>query len=156
MSFCSPAPPVGIHGPIIGVTDGSNAASGDVGEYIQLTATGNYGAYPSVTNIVISMGVLGPGDWLCFLTGAPQTDIGTWSFYLDPVPSGFSNGMGAAAGSFASTTAFESVSNLTGQPARASLSIPTMIPVRLKVDQEAAAALTAGVANFWFQAWRMR
>ena len=38
---CQPCPPAGIRGPIIGVTDGSDAAPGEVGEWLQSTSGGN-------------------------------------------------------------------------------------------------------------------
>lgn len=141
----------------LGVTDGSNAAPGHIGEYLMFTTTATYAAYPTVTDKNVTLGTLGAGDWLCFLTTAFTTAVGTAATYLDPVPSGFSNGMGSSSGSWSPAgVAFETLMTLHGEPARASRSSAVAIPVKLRVDQEADPGLPAGMATFWFQAWRMR
>lgn len=80
-------PPVGaIRGPIIGVTDGSFAKAGEVGEYLYakntLTITA---AQTGVPQFLASL-VIPPGDWDCTLTGGAQTIMTGFNASLDPVP----------------------------------------------------------------------
>lgn len=56
-----PAPTPPFNGPIIGVTDGSNAAPGQVGEYLVSQQTFGIGASGGIT-AVVSLS-LTPGDW---------------------------------------------------------------------------------------------
>jgi hypothetical protein len=72
-----PAGPQGVFGP--GVTDGSNAAAGQVGEVISSTVTAGV-ALTSNTTIVVASIALTPGDWEVFGnifvsigTGAPSS-----------------------------------------------------------------------------------
>lgn len=148
-------PPTGVQG----VTDGSNALPGMVGEWIQTETDFPYQGYPTVNQLTVSLGVLQPGDWDCFVTLAfPNNDpIGTTGFYLNPTPPGFSTGMGGSAGAFSPAgVPFESIPTVLGQPARASLTVPTQIAFLVRIDQEAAPQLLGGIARMWFQARRMR
>jgi hypothetical protein len=66
--------------PIIGVTDGSNAAAGQVGEYIQATSSGV--SSPTGTWINICSIVLTPGDWDVRANGWTNAQTGQSSVYL--------------------------------------------------------------------------
>lgn len=83
--------------PVLGVTNGTPAASPQVGQYVQLSATLSYTATPAAA--LLSLGVLPPGDWLCWMW-ATFTSITSGAIYLlNPLPAGF------AANPYASTNA---------------------------------------------------
>ena len=83
--------------PLLGTTNGTPAVSPQVGQYIQLSAELPYTATPTAG--MLSLGMLPPGDWLCWLW-ATFTSITSGAFYsLNPLPAGF------AANPYASTNA---------------------------------------------------
>ena len=83
--------------PVLGTTNGTPAVAPQVGQYIQLSATLPYTATPAAA--LLSLGVLPPGDWLCWMW-ATFTSITSGAFYsLNPLPAGF------AANPYASTNA---------------------------------------------------
>ena len=83
--------------PLLGVTNGAPAVAPQVGQYVQLSATLPYTATPAAA--LLTLGVLPPGDWLCWLW-ATFTSITSGAFYsLNPLPAGF------AANPYASTNA---------------------------------------------------
>jgi hypothetical protein len=136
--------------PMQGVTDGSNAAPGNIGEYIILKAGMSYAASPAVTQQIVSVGVLPPGDWDITCTMLPTTQIGGTTFNLSPVPAGISNPMW---GSNWSSPAEDVI--IIGQSARGSFTVPTLLAFNTTVSQ-VAAGLTAGTANFDIEARRAR
>jgi hypothetical protein len=136
--------------PLQGVTDGSNALAGYIGEWVALSANFNIPTAAQL-GLAVTVGVLAPGDWTCFAyanTSVVVTDI---SFRLVPVPAGFSHSMDGAMGSSAN------MENLTliGPPARASLTVPTLVSFGLNTNT-ASAGPSAGTGIMNFEARRSR
>lgn len=145
--------------PIQGVTDGSNAAAGMVGEHIQGSAVVNFEAYPAVTNTVVSVLVVPPGDWDLRIASQFSVFIGGTFIYLDPVPAGMSSALEGGMQLF-STVQQASNTELTtvviGEYARGSFTVPTLLPVRVKIDQSTDQILTAGTCTISIQGRRAR
>jgi hypothetical protein len=111
---------------IIGITDGSLAKPGYVGEYVQMVVavpipvTWNY-------NQSVSMGTLQPGDWTVQATLSVGTLVGGTSYSLSPVPAGVSNNMACQIGCWVTTAeAGMMTSTLTSPVARANITVPTL------------------------------
>jgi hypothetical protein len=145
-------------GPIAlqGVTDGSNALAGNIGEYIILSGSLPYAAYPTATSGVVSVGVLPPGDWN--ITGNMQASslTGPASFHLTPVPVGMSNQMWAVTNVFTTAGASEENIALNAQAARGNFSVPTLLAFTIGINQGVASTLPAGTATLTLEARRMR
>jgi hypothetical protein len=139
--------------PMQGVTDGSDAKAGNIGEFIQLTATMAYAAAVATT-AVVSVGVIPPGDWDLWSYGTPTTAIGIGHYYLSPAPAGISNGMQAVAGSAATGSVTEAL--LVSQSARGSFTVPTLLAFQAVVDQTITAGLPAGQLAIGIGARRRR
>lgn len=137
---------IGLAQPIIGVTDGSDAQPGQVGEYIQWGQT-----VPLSTAIDASMnltmGVLPPGDWDCWASAATDQPVGNVMYLLNPVPAGFTENMSTAAW-VPGTTELLSIASYT---ARALTSVPSLInfTVTYRADMNTNFI-------FWFAARRRR
>jgi hypothetical protein len=141
-------------GPIAlqGVTDGSVAKAGVIGEFVQASLLVPYAAYPTVTNTVASIAVLQPGDWDTRISCAVSTAIGGLSFNLSPQPPGLSNDMVGLTGVSGSTEN----PIVIGQTASGSFSVPTLFAWHVSVDQSSTSTLLAGNANMMFEARRVR
>lgn len=131
--------------PLIGVTDGSNAQPGQVGEFIILEY--NTGAYATGTSTqTISLGVLPPGDWDCWCWIFPSGFVTSVTYELNPTIAGASNGM--IGNVFGSTPEGLLVPSPT---ARISVSVPTLIAFQVILT-----ATAAGTFVFQFEARRAR
>jgi hypothetical protein len=141
--------------PILGVTDGSNAQPGQVGEWVQTTAVAPVVANVSTTTNC-NLGVLQPGDWTCFAT---LQDF-AWSqgnlFYLAPQPAGFSTDMFGSALAAAGGSAFGQANTIGGIPCRASLTVPTLVVFAVTTNYPAGAIQAGQEATMIFQARRSR
>ena len=73
--------------PLVGVTNGTEAVPPQVGQYIQFTGTLPYTATPA--SALLSLGVLPPGDWNCWLWATFTTAISGAQYSLNPLPAGF-------------------------------------------------------------------
>src|SRR5215475_9336096 len=89
-----PVPPV-ITGPIIGVTDGTPAKPGEVGEYLMGTATGTFPPTTggTLTEVNTAPLVVPAGDWdvqalLILYPGPGPVYVSSASFAVNPVPDG--------------------------------------------------------------------
>lgn len=132
--------------PLIGVTNGADAQSGQVGEFVLMQQSGVPYINGNATGAV-TMGVLQPGDWDCWGTCFMTTDIESVSFYMNPTPAGFSGAVGA-------TDAFTTGQvNMfpTSTIERGLISVPSLI-----VYSWGIVASLAGTANFQFMARRRR
>lgn len=152
----STTPPV--PGPIIGVVDGSDAAPGQVGEF--LTAVGTFAYAAGATGGVGSTGFINlitmpPGDW-DFTIAASFTDlISSALFLLNPFPvTGMSNEMFGLNGNFTSSMEAETVI-IIGQSARGSFAVTTPLRFEVQVFQ-GAAGLPAGTMALRIEARRRR
>lgn len=141
--------------PIKGVTDGSNAKPGEVGEFVTGSATMNYAAYPSDTTSLISTLVIAPGDWDIWAWVETSTPVGAAAFSLSPLPAGMSNNMGGG-GVPASVSGTEEWLVNIGKAARGSFTVPTLLSFSVTVHQAINAALLAGSATLNVEARRRR
>lgn len=137
--------------PTIGVTNGSNAQPGQVGEWVEFVATAAYTAASQTQNL--TMGVLQPGDWDCTAFCEYSTYITGSQFILAPQPAGFSNTMFGATESAGDTgiLGITTVSPL----ARASISVPSLVVFSLTTNGPSAGP-SAGQATLTFDARRAR
>lgn len=135
--------------PLLGVTNGSDAQPGQVGEYIQSNVNVSYTTAMQTQNV--TMGVLQPGDWDCWQFCECTTFMTGVQFILAPVPVGFSNTMQGAA--VDSNGQVGTVVN--GSAARATLSVPTLVVFSLVTNGEGAGP-AAGTAVMSFNARRRR
>lgn len=77
-----------------GVTDGSDAQPGEVGEFIHLKSLPGFSLTPNVAfHQAVTSGVLPPGDWDCWAYCGFSTVLQEASLLLDPLPAGFTNNM---------------------------------------------------------------
>lgn len=121
-------------GPIQGVTDGSDAAPGMVGEWVSLTQTMSYPAGGGTQ--VYSMGVLQPGDWDMQAFCNPETDVSTLQFYLNPIPAGVEGGN--LPGWFDGGGGDVQNVLVTSPICRGNFSVPTLLPMTLVLSATAA------------------
>ena len=134
--------------PIIGVTDGSDAQPGQVGEWLQYEQNPSYPAGPMTANV--TMGVLQPGDWNCWLYFYPAAPgMTSVQLELNPIPPGFSNNM-YSVGIVPAGEAF----SMVGPVARALVSVPTLVAFTLITNN--AGTGSAGTATVGFAARRVR
>jgi hypothetical protein len=143
-------------GPIIGVVDGSDAAPGEVGEF--LTATGSFAYAAGTATGVTSTGTIAllnmpPGDWDFTVSANFSTLITSALFNLSPIPTGMSNEMFGLNGNF--TVGGEETVIIIGQSARGSFAVTTMLTFNVQVYQ-AAVALPAGTMTMRIEARRRR
>jgi hypothetical protein len=136
--------------PVQGVTDGSNAAPGMIGEWVAMAANFNIPT-ASQLGLAVTVGVLSPGDWTCFAYANTSVVVSDLSFRLVPVPAGFSNSMDGAVGSFPGMLN----ATIVGPPARASITVPTLVAFGLNTNTSAAGP-TAGTGIMNFEARRSR
>lgn len=149
-----------IKGPITGVTDGSDAAAGQVGEYISGSTDISFSAYPQITTTVVSPLVVQPGDWdlsasMLVGTTAASVPFAAASIILQPVPTGMSNNMRGEIGSYANSNA-QNYGMVIGQNARGSFSIATPLLFSVQINQNGASSLPAGTATLLVQGRRRR
>lgn len=160
-NFCVvPCPPRAITGPIVGVTDGSDAAPGMVGEFNEYEADVQFAAYPANTQVVASLGVVQPGDWDMTVTGGPQGgNLRALDFFLSPKPLGMSNEMRGVL--FVTTVPgnmFTGIQDsvVMGQFARGSFAVPTLLAFNVTMDNSGDPTSVASVVRLVLTARRMR
>lgn len=141
--------------PLIGVTNGSDAQPGQVGEFVSFNQAVTYPAGVANTQVV-TMGVLQPGDWDVWSTAGVYGFGGATQFILDPQPAGFSSqlqgslllpqtGVTGTAGSW-----------IIGVMARASISAPTLIAMQFISNMFGDSAATSTSATLLVFARRRR
>lgn len=142
--------------PIVGVTDGSDAQPGMVGEFIYATADVPYAAYPTQTvNPAVAPLVIPPGDWDVWGRLVMTGGFGVGAFFITTPPAGMSNNMGGWTGVYDNGTTVTSAW-VIGMTARASFSTPTLPVFTVIVDQSSDASLGAGTAQLWLEGRRRR
>jgi hypothetical protein len=135
--------------PMQGVTDGSDAKAGNIGEFIMFNSNFSFPATSQTQ--AISVGVLSPGDWDCHVNANTPNAVTELGFALSPVPSGFSSNM---TGGLALTSGAD-VLNVIGSMARASLTVPTLLPFTVSSNVTGTGG-AAGTGTLTFTARRMR
>jgi hypothetical protein len=138
----------------VGVTDGSNAPAGYVGEFISTSANMSFAASPAITTQTLSTLVVPAGDWDVDAYAGFSTFTGPLWFVLSPAPTGISNPMNAASIGISSSMSSQDVV-LNAAPARASFTASTLLSFQLSVNQSGA-GLLAGTASLFVQARRAR
>lgn len=138
--------------PLIGVTNGSAAKPGQVGEYIEQNWSTPVTGAPQTFNIPGI--VLQPGDWTlqasAYMDGWPTGIM----IYLNPQPPGFSNGMFGIAGSVTNPGTGAGFLTAVSPRAQGLVSVPTLVPFTMQVNFEGTGV--AGVAVFTLSALRVR
>lgn len=140
--------------PLQGVTDGSDAKAGNIGEFMTGSAVVAYAVYPANTIGNAAVMVLPPGDWDLWAYLDFSGPIGGAQYYLSPVPTGVSNNMMAVLGPL--TTGAHSIARIVGPYARGSFTVPTLLPFYVNVNQSFDASLLAGSATMSVEARRRR
>lgn len=139
----------------MGVTDGSDAPPGTIGEYyVKQTPV----TFPvAATTQFINGGVLLAGDWNCSCSFIPEAWVAGVTFMLSPVPNGIFVNMLGFEGNLGTITGIpvsESDGIVYGIPTRASLSVPT--PFIFSIQTNYLGVGNPGTGNFIFQARRAR
>jgi hypothetical protein len=128
-----------------GVTDGSNAAAGNIGEFVQIVGTMAYADVPTHTNGMISVGVVSPGDWDLWAYAQLPTFVNGFNFALKPVPTGMSNSLAGVQGAL-DASQMTTVENtlLVGQTGRGNFTVPTLLAFNCDVWQPTTAGAGTG------------
>jgi hypothetical protein len=147
-----PPNPTAGSGPILGVTNGSTAAPGEVGELLQTVVQIPYAAYPTITEPIISTLVVPPGDWdlwcaMRFAGGAPGA-IGGASFGLNPEPPGITSDMGGLIIFGTTVGQAEEGATIIGTQACLSTATPQLLAFQVVINQSTDSTLPAGTAGF--------
>jgi len=144
-------------GPIIGVVDGSNAAPGQVGEFMFAIGTFAYAAGTTVgvgSTGTINLINMPPGDW-DFTISASFSDLITSAlFFLNPIPTGMSNPMFGLNGNFTMAGEAETVV-IVGQSARGSFAVNTELTFEVQVFNNSTSE-PAGTMTLRIEARRRR
>lgn len=137
--------------PLIGVTNGSDAQPGQVGEFVTFSV---FAPYPtSELQQTIVAGVLQPGDWNVWAWTAYSTYVTGALMNLNPQPPGFFDTMTAQiyAGSGTDEQGLVVVAPMT----QASLSVPTLVSFGVLTNANGA-GVAAGNVYLYVRARRMR
>lgn len=129
--------------PIVGVTDGTDAQPGMVGEYVQFISPVQNIAAAGAFNQTLSMGVLSAGDWDCQSWGQFNPGVDAVDVILNPLPAGFPLNWYGADGKEGQAEVNQSIRALT--------SVPTLIAI-----QVSGTAASAGTYFITFTARRRR
>lgn len=144
-------------GPIIGVVDGSDAAPGEVGEFITGIGTFAYAVYPAVSNGTINLLNVPPGDWDFTVSASYTSVIDGSNFALSPKPTGMSNDMiGENANFLVGTTVPALNLVLVGQSARGSFAVATMLTFAVNVDNSGTPGAGPGTMAMRIEGRRRR
>jgi hypothetical protein len=142
-------PPLGaIRGPIIGVTDGSLALQGEVGEY--LSGVLDYTTVSTANQtVIVAPLVLTPGDWDVEATWRTGFNIGGFKASLTPQPIGVTSGMLAEFGVGTGVADIGGLSSFTIQSPRcqASVAVPTLLAFTVDVNALAGSTDQNGVVG---------
>lgn len=151
-SGTTPTPSPGIKG----VTDGSDAGPGQVGEFVTGTATLAYTANANTTGAVSPI-VMQPGDWDINSTVICSSNPGGVHWMLNPVPTGVSNDLQGWTGELigGGGTSINPGLNI-GRSARGSFSVPTLLAFSVTINNSTNPTLPAGTATLTVEARRRR
>jgi len=137
----------------MGVTDGSQAAAGQVGEYFQSSTNYTFTVAADEHHLVTA-GILTAGDWQCTANVSPGAWLKGLAFQLSPQPAGFSTTMNGVAGDMSAATVSTSLAIVAGTPARALLTAQTTVVFDVRTNFLAAGG--SGTGSLTFAARRMR
>jgi hypothetical protein len=143
-------------GPIIGVVDGSDAAPGEVGEFLTAEKSFTYAAFAAggtTSTGQIELINMPPGDWDMTISSSYSGLITGSLFFLNPQPTGVSNAMFGLNTNF--TMAGEEEVIIIGQSARGSFAVNTLLSFEVQVYQ-GTAGLTGGTMDLRIECRRRR
>jgi hypothetical protein len=140
-------------GSITGSVDGSAAAPGIVGEYVQLSTQVSYPT--SLQNVTVNAGTLQPGDWDCWAIFAPNEWVGGAEIKLSPQPPAVSNSMIGLVGDQSTVVVVGSSSIVIGLTARCLSAAPVTFNFQV-ITNFIASGSTAGVGQLSLNARRRR
>lgn len=149
-----PGFPTQFIGPIVGVVDGSDAAPGEVGEFITGIGFFPYLGYPNASNGTLTLLNVPPGDWDFTVSSSYTGLIDGSQFALSPKPVGMSNDMIGENANFAMGS--ESNFVIIGQSARGSFAVNTVMTFEVNVDNSATPGLVAGTMGIRLEGRRRR
>lgn len=144
-------------GPIIGVVDGSDAAPGEVGEF--LTAVGSFAYAAGTVSGTTSTGTINlitmpPGDWDLTVSASFTNVITAAVFYLNPpTPTGMSNSMAGLNADYTLAGTEETI--IIGQCARGSFAVTTNLTFFVQVYNQSQSE-PAGTMDIRIEARRRR
>jgi len=125
-----------------GITDGSPAPAGIVGELFEGGVTVNVPLSASQNVQTVNLGTLQPGDWDCLATiYAGAAFCSFMAAVLQPVPAGVSTSMAGFAEDL-DTTGTGSSFSVVCLPARALITVPTPMVFQISTIAPAAGQLT--------------
>lgn len=126
--------------PLVGVTNGTEAQAGQVGERILLTAS-----FPVVagnSQPVLVLGTLPPGDWDCWYHFQPNANVAWVAAYLAPQPAGFDDNM-----TFYVANATEN-ELFPGPGTRALTSVPSLLAFQFQISSTETGDKTGDITFF--------
>jgi hypothetical protein len=135
--------------PLIGVTNGSDAQPGQVGEFVSFSTQVPYTATP--TSSVVSVGTLQPGDWDVWVFGIVTSWVSDVLFVQTPLPAGWTAALQATEAAVNSTLSVVLIANTV----RALTSAPTLISYQVDVNNVGTGG-TAGNLTLYTMARRRR
>jgi hypothetical protein len=127
--------------PQIGVTDGTDAQAGQVGEYVEFNISGNVPQSTVWSPQSVVAGIMQPGDWDVWGNIGVQAQMMGVAIQLSPAPAGFSNTLDAYMALPDPLSA-----TVIMQTARASLTVPTLLAFNLQTVSTSAATFGLQIA----------
>jgi hypothetical protein len=144
----------------MGVTDGSQAKPGEIGEVMATQVKGTFLATPQTQ--LISTLVLSPGDWqvsaACYLNVTTNAMTGA-QFNLSPLPVGAQTDISAAVWSPSTATDPDLWTvQLSSIPTAVNVTVPTLLAFSLQTNNTSTGSPATGPGTWAFnvQARRMR
>jgi hypothetical protein len=150
-------PPLGaIRGPIIGVTDGSTAQPGEVGEYLQgiidyTNVPAPPGGVDGVVSAIVTPLILPPGDWDVEVTFRAGYGLNSFFASLTPLPTGVTSAFVIAATPEVDMRFFDWT--FQGPRGAANVSVPTLLAFTVNLGIVGGTSETNGGApgsGGWF------
>lgn len=136
----------------MGVTNGSNAAAGQVGEFRNFTAP-NINFPTTLQTVSITPGSLPPGDWMVQAYAFISVPVTGAQMYLNPQPAGVFDSMGASL-AVSGPGAVENVT-LVGTITRGNVTVNTPLTFSVSTNNYGSGP-SAGYISLRVNAWRMR
>ena len=135
--------------PVVGVTDGSDAVAGMVGQFIQTATTVGYTANTNQTSF-LNAASLPAGDWDCWWYTNYDTGILGAQNFLSPIPPGFSGDMNMNFSQVGAATVDDF--NLASPAVRGLISVATPMVFNITI----LPSTSNGTLTFVFNARRRR
>jgi hypothetical protein len=132
--------------PLQGVTDGSDAKAGYIGEFMTATVTTPWSIANGVSQTQnISTIVMSPGDWDMFSRLDIAFPFTNTLFNCSPVPAGMTGDLSGAVGATGMggvTPIQETYLIMSGMVSRLNCTVPTLIPMSISIGNVTGAAVS--------------